>query len=235
MTERQKVLDRIKKCLALSKSPNMHEASLALQRARELMEKYSVDDDELARSGITHERYHVGPCETAEQKWVVSILQMFFHVKIILNNVHDRKWEGLRLIIIGEPFRIEVATYVHAFLLRTFRQLWRSYRTVQLGRTWNHYKPANRRKLHHDFLLGIYFGLREQLDGPPVSGNLGLVPTGIDANIERYAHEHFNFERSKGEKQKVHSRTALREGYDAGKRISIRDGVTGVGQRQLEA
>jgi hypothetical protein len=37
-----KILDLIKKCLALSESPNEHEASLAMAKAQELLEKYNL-------------------------------------------------------------------------------------------------------------------------------------------------------------------------------------------------
>ena len=40
--DKEKALDKIKKCLALSRSANEHEAAQALKHAQALMDKYGV-------------------------------------------------------------------------------------------------------------------------------------------------------------------------------------------------
>ncbi len=49
-SERYRLLDKIKKCLRLSKSSNEHEAAAALRQARKLMESMQVTDDEIRAS-----------------------------------------------------------------------------------------------------------------------------------------------------------------------------------------
>lgn len=44
MSERNKVLDKIRKCLALSTSSNEHEAAAALRQARKLMDAHGITD-----------------------------------------------------------------------------------------------------------------------------------------------------------------------------------------------
>lgn len=44
MTDHDKIIDKIKKCLALSASSNEHEAAAALRQARALMEKHGLTD-----------------------------------------------------------------------------------------------------------------------------------------------------------------------------------------------
>lgn len=43
MSERDKIMDKIKKCLKLSASSNEHEAAAALRQAQALMEKHDID------------------------------------------------------------------------------------------------------------------------------------------------------------------------------------------------
>lgn len=223
MTERERIIDRIKKCLALSKSPNVHESALALQRAYELMEKYEVDDRELALHGITHRTHKAGDRVPIEQRYVNAILKEFFQVQVL---VPDRRaGAGNVSIIIGEPFRIEIATYVQAFLVQTFRRLWRDYRTSILAKTWNRYKPANRRKLHEDFIEGAYIGLRDTLLAGLGPAGEGLVPIGRSTDIERYAKEHFNPTSTKGKPRKWHSPSIAGAGFAAGRTVRIRDGM----------
>lgn len=45
--EHERILDKIKKCLALSKSCNEHEAAIALRQARSLMEKHGYCDQDI--------------------------------------------------------------------------------------------------------------------------------------------------------------------------------------------
>lgn len=44
MSNRDKIIDKIKKCLALSASSNEHEAAAALRQARKLMEAHGISD-----------------------------------------------------------------------------------------------------------------------------------------------------------------------------------------------
>ncbi|EHU1483056.1 DUF2786 domain-containing protein [Acinetobacter baumannii] len=49
---KKEIIEKIKKCLALSKSANQHEAATALRQAQALMEKYNIDADDAALLGI---------------------------------------------------------------------------------------------------------------------------------------------------------------------------------------
>ena len=53
--DKEKVLEKIKKCLALSKSANEHEAAQALKQAQALMRKYEMTEHDVAFSGISIE------------------------------------------------------------------------------------------------------------------------------------------------------------------------------------
>ena len=52
--EDNKVLDKIKKLLALSKSPNEHEARAAMLKAQELMAKYGMSVEESVETEVTY-------------------------------------------------------------------------------------------------------------------------------------------------------------------------------------
>ncbi len=56
MTDREKIIDKIKKCLALSASSNEHEAAAALRQARKLMEAHNISDAEMLAAGATEHR-----------------------------------------------------------------------------------------------------------------------------------------------------------------------------------
>ena len=51
--DRAKILDKIKKCLALSKSANEHEAAAALRQAQSLMRLHEIDEADIEDSKIS--------------------------------------------------------------------------------------------------------------------------------------------------------------------------------------
>lgn len=60
MTERDKIIDKIKKCLALSASSNEHEAEAALRQARKLMETHGISDLEMQAAQASECRQRAG-------------------------------------------------------------------------------------------------------------------------------------------------------------------------------
>lgn len=60
MSDRSKILDKIKKCLALSASSNEHEAEAALRQARKLMEANCVTDLDIQAAEAEERRAKAG-------------------------------------------------------------------------------------------------------------------------------------------------------------------------------
>lgn len=51
--DKQKVLEKIKKCLALGESANEHEAAQAIRQAQILMEKYGISEMDVELSAVS--------------------------------------------------------------------------------------------------------------------------------------------------------------------------------------
>lgn len=60
MTDREKTLDKIKKCLALSASSNEYEAATALRQARKMMEQHGITDLEIQAAGASEYQQRAG-------------------------------------------------------------------------------------------------------------------------------------------------------------------------------
>lgn len=58
--DKDRIIDKIRKCLALSNSANEHEAAAALRQAQKLMELYRVSDAELLAAGVGEASTHAG-------------------------------------------------------------------------------------------------------------------------------------------------------------------------------
>lgn len=55
MTDREKMIDKVKKLLRLSESTNQAEAELAMQRANDIIRNFQLDEDEISISGDQYE------------------------------------------------------------------------------------------------------------------------------------------------------------------------------------
>ncbi len=227
--DRDTIVSRIQKLLALSGSPNEHEAALALQRARELMEKYDVSDLDLAHAGYNVQYVRFPNRSTIEQQYVSMILRDHFHVRVVFGNLTSGECK-----FVGYPHHIDIARYVNAYLVRVFTKLWSAYRRTSLKRSWNKYKPANKKKVHSAFIRGLYLRVRKQLAPIEPALGEGLVPVQRDEALDSFLKSHFKT--TPFSTPSIHNEGALHAGYAAGAGIAIRTAVAeATGEKQLSA
>lgn len=126
----RRVLDKVAKLLALSGSDNEHEASLAVQRAGELLEKHNLsmeavraDKDNFTRLVINTGKQRM----PTYLRYVISLLRKYFFVDIVLSSTYDPvKNHKLRTIeLFGRPENVAVGEYCYSFLVSTLDSLWK--------------------------------------------------------------------------------------------------------------
>ncbi len=118
--DHDKILDKIKKCLALSSSSNEHEAAIALRQAQKLMELHGISDidvkaaqaeEKLARAGARHRP--AGWENTLAQNIATAFgCQLLFH----------RNWDAGHWSYIGCGPAPEIAQYAFTVLLRQIKR-----------------------------------------------------------------------------------------------------------------
>jgi len=112
----KKILDKIKKCLALAKSNNANEAATALRQAQKLMAKHGITGDDLELSEIQRADVFACPAQTPS-KWVchlVSIIKEAFGCDSVLIG----KFKGCDVAFIGPGSQPEIASYAYTVLHR---------------------------------------------------------------------------------------------------------------------
>ncbi len=120
MTDQDKILDKIKKCMALSSSSNEHEAAIALRQAQKLMELHGISDihvkaaqaeEKLAKAGARHRP--AGWENTLAQNIATAFgCQLLFH----------RNWDAGHWSYIGCGPAPEIAQYAFTVLLRQIKR-----------------------------------------------------------------------------------------------------------------
>lgn len=214
-SEAQPVLRRIAKLLALAGSPNLHEAENAMKQAQRLMLKHNIDAAEAqAREGYSFR--HVGIAKgrrTAAEKAMGGLLERFFFVSPIWVPYYrvDQAKDAWILELCGTPSNLEVAAWVHDFLLATAERLWRGHKRAKKIKS-----DADKR----EFILGVVMGFEAKLSAGAVENRQeGLVWKG-DPQLREYLERRYPRRRSTSSLS-YQAGEAWQSGHSAGKDIVL--------------
>ena len=219
VAEHRKVGERIARLLAHAESPNVHEAEAAMAAAQRLLLKHNLEiKDARAAQGYVWKHLGTPTGRTSEAERVLSLLlARHFFVEAIWVPVY-RPLEGKRgsqLEICGSPENVEIAEYVHGYLVATAERLWREHKQ-KLG------IRADRDR--RTFLAGVMTGMSEKLGRETTkSEQAGLVWV-ADGNLSTYfrrRHPHVRHVRYAGQRRSE----AYSHGREAGRSIVIHKGM----------
>ena len=209
------VLRRISRLLALAESPNVHEAEAAMKAAQRLMLKHNID----ARVAAAREGYafvHLGvPRQRVEaaEHVLAGILAHHFFVEAIWvpSYLPSEGRSGRVLELCGTLSNLEVASYVHGFLLETSERLWREHKQRH---------DIDSDKERRRFQAGVMSGFDEKLKtGAKESQREGLIWVG-DPGLGEFLHRRYP-RRSGGGSIGVRLTAAYEHGRAAGRNIVL--------------
>ena len=222
----EKVVDKIKKLLALATSSNENEAQLAAERANELLVKYNLSMQEVRQKvgeGDWDGDYEKRTIETVSRatpdtKWIMVILNKHFFVHCIRARSGEMKLTAW--VIVGERTNTEIAHYVHGFLKKSFKSLWISYKKD------NGLSESSRQSYYY----GLFKGLDEQLGARRkfVEGEKGLVVV-PDPNLPLKVQELVGKTFQSGIRATLTDVQAQDDGIEAGRRLQIKRGIESYG------
>ena len=130
--DKNKAIEKIKKCLALGKSANEHEAAQALKQAQALMREYGISDADVALSDI---KKHACTAKTANQipgwqAWLANTVKAAFGAEWYLGG----DWNNAHIVFYGAGNKAELAAYAYSVLLRQLQSARRDYIATALKR-----------------------------------------------------------------------------------------------------
>lgn len=232
MADNTRILDKIKKLLALANSVNEHEAKLAAEQAQRLLVKHnlSMQSTAVGADGIIEET--VGEASiygNPHRRFILAILKNHFFVECILHTravgrtVDGRIKPATIVVLVGRDVNVKVATYIHVFLTRQFPKMWLAYK---------HANSASE-KSRKSYYIGLYHGLNEQLTvaKKDVEQKEGLVLV-ADADLKAHlAQMDLKFKSAPREKSVNHD--AMDAGREDGKNLKLHHAVAEQGERGL--
>lgn len=218
--ERDKLRQRIADLLALAKSSNRFEAENAALLAQKLMLKHNIAMSERpGRQRYGYRQLGSPKGRVQEHEHILGgILGEHFFVEAIWVAAY-RPEDGKRgnvLELCGSPENLDIAGYVHAFMLDTSERLW-------LEHVQSHDERSNRER--RTYLAGVMEGFRERLaTEKKSSAERGLIWLG-DADLHRFykqRHPHVRSVRLRGQEPS----DARAKGREAGRNIVLNRGVS---------
>jgi predicted SprT family Zn-dependent metalloprotease len=156
--EEEKLLRRVEKLLSLAASGNENEASLAMQRARELCARHHLES--LAahkKQDYTYVVVHHRKKQIATWQWsIFNILGEYFFVNCISRNLFDAKdLTHYKVVdIMGTRENVQMAEYAYWFLYQQLPVLFDQFRQG---------KGAQPRNARNSFYMGVLRGFTEKL------------------------------------------------------------------------
>lgn len=219
----QKILDKIKKLLALGMSDNPNEASLAIDKANQLMQQHqlSMHDVELSSIG----EYMVNMANTAKKQpiWhmrLIDCVASAFGVEAILS----RHILGASVVFIGVSDRIEIAAYCYSILSRKITAARKKYIATLSKR----YRQATKTEKADMFCDGFVIAIAHKVTKLSRSER-------EEALLNEYMSEKYqDLPESKAKKSKKLSvNDALQAGFIAGSEVQLHHGVNGEPAKRL--
>lgn len=120
--DKQTAIDKIRKCLALGKSSEPHEAAAALRQAQKLMEQFGIDQPELMAAGVSEGWAKSGATKTPTRYEVMlaSTIASAFSCGLVFCRRLTKTASGIEggYAFIGAEPAPDVATYTYTVLRR---------------------------------------------------------------------------------------------------------------------
>lgn len=126
---RAELLAKIRKCLALAKSANEHEAANALAMARRLMDEYGVDEAEAATIDVGEADVRGGGASTPSRWETILAAAVTDAIPTIVISRGDAGWT-----FVGITPAPEIATYAFTTLYRQLKRARAAYLATALKR-----------------------------------------------------------------------------------------------------
>jgi hypothetical protein len=223
MADIQIIKNKLKKLLALAASPNEAEAALAMEKCRELMEKYeirSIDIDEetnkLNVSTILVKGY-TKRHRNWESKLGAAIAETFDAVALWVQDEHEWK-----MIFIAAKTDAEFVVYLYRTLRRSISKMSKEFAANT---------PGNKKSLKHNYCLGMAATVYERLLKvyKAIPDTKALVPVKKEAIDEELSK--FNIRESSN--ARISDNAAFMQGVEDGKRLPIHRPLRNTGRSQM--
>ncbi len=224
LKDRDRIVTRIHKLMALAESSNPNEARAAMLKAHELIARHNVDLIACGQDQEYHSIFLGTPRlrHFREAYHLAHLLQDYYFVQGVWIEawVMEKARMGRVLEISGTRKNVMIAEYIHTAICRHIDGAWADYRR---DKHLNRYRKT-------DFAVGIIEGFKTTLQQASTT-RTGGVATQLPVRIEdqaltRYLSRRYPHVRSFSRKSPGHDAQVLADGTQSGRNLIIAKGIT---------
>ena len=129
--DRDKALDKIRKCLALGKSSNEHEAAAALRQAQKMMAAHGLTEEDIGLTEFAYETivtdYEFGKKKPLIVVAVINVVQHALGVEAVMGAQPKGRHLMHTVRYFGPRARAAMATHAHQVMYRACGRAWQAY------------------------------------------------------------------------------------------------------------
>ena len=217
----EKILEKIKKLLAMTESSNPNEANVAMAKAQRLMTEHNIEMHDIERSDgkSKYDTTKRGYTFAMEERYIRGILHEFF--VFIFDIPHEQRYQ-----ITGTPEAIAVANYMWEHIRHKFKGAWHVYKKK---------KELKGVRGKTDYYAGLHAGLHAKLTIERETQNREFESNNPNALIilddeEKQLKEYTESENGLEDKAPISHRRgwdphAEKAGYMAGRKMNLNPGL----------
>jgi len=230
MSDNDKIIAKIKKCLALSASASEHEASTALRQAQKLMEAHDITDADVLAANVNESVVNASTTNRPSQ-WegaLASIVARSFGCTLLFGQRFS--FEKLKVVgqwvFVGAGQTHEVARYCFEVLHRQVKRA----RTGYVKECLCHHKKAEKTRLADLFCKGWVRSVEQAI--VVFAGQPGAQEA-VNAYMQKYQEIGVvrGRDRNVGREVTHADHVAYRAGKESSKDVQLHRGVGGVEAR----
>lgn len=228
MSEREKIIAKIRKCLALSASSNEHEAAAALRQARKLMDAHGVSDLDVDAANAANEAKAKAGAMRTPPKWEASLAVRIADAFGCNSIFHSGGWSRHGAWgFIGCGAAPEVAQYAFAVLLRQLKRARSEHIKAALKRC----KTATKTRRADLFAEGWVRAVTAKIDDFAGNEQQAAAIAAYFAVTYPNAGALATRDRNDGRRLRDYEVDDLHAGHRAGRNAELNRGVGGAEQR----
>lgn len=154
--DKTKILEKIKKCFALAKSSNEHEAAAALRQAQKLMAMHGLTESDV--EGVDYAVFEIASDYEFGRKKpliliaVVGLIAHAMGVEVVFTAVRKGRGFVHGVCYAGPRHRVITAEYAHAVVYRAVGKAWREYSDEN---PWVKSRPGSRAGFYHGWCAAV--------------------------------------------------------------------------------
>ncbi len=223
MSDKNKIFDKIKKCLALSKSSNQHEAQAALRQAQKLMEAHNISESALLASSVGSS-FTRAKAKATPPRWESSLAGVVAKAFGCDSFFSPTPHYGSYWVFVGIKPSPEIAEYAMEVLMRQITRDRKAYIDTIHGNT----KRSRKTELADMFCMGWVRSAYEQIH---VMARTKEQEDALKAYYDARNNPNDSVfearDRSSGKKLSSNDIQAFHGGQEAGKSVRLNHGVNG--------